>query len=126
MSRRLSLCALTVLLASCGGSIPGFGPDARTVQKEADSKAIGGGCRYGARSIEDCYALNPKATKSHIFIGWKEMDQYMRENKIDGVASTVPAPTEESAAAATPAEKASEAKTKAKVKAKPEAEPEPR
>lgn len=102
MSLRLCLCALTLLLASCdSGLIPGIGPDPRAVQREADSKAIGGACRYGLRSIEDCYTLNPKATKSHVFTGWKDMDQYMRENKIDGVASTVSGRDED--AVATPA-----------------------
>ena len=124
MSLRLCLCALTLLLASCdSGLIPGMGPDPRAVQKEADSKAIGGACRYGLRSIEDCYVLNPKAIKSHIFTGWKEMDQYMRENKIEGAASTVSGQTEE-AAAAPPTEKPSDAKPEVKPKAKPEAKPE--
>ena len=56
------------------------------MQKEADAKAIGGACRHGLRSIEDCYSLNEKASKSAIYTGWKEMDLYMRENKIEGVA----------------------------------------
>jgi hypothetical protein len=38
------------------------------------------------RSIEDCYSLNEKAPKSAVFAGWKEMDQYMRENNIEGIA----------------------------------------
>ena len=117
MSPRFCLFALTLLLAGCdSGLIPGLGTDPRAVAKEADSKAIGGACRYGLRSIEDCYTLNPKATKSHIFTGWKEMDQYMRENKIDGAASTVSA-QEEVAAAAPPVEKASAAKPESKTKA---------
>lgn len=61
--------------------------DPKVAQREADAKAIGGACRYGMRSIEDCYALNAKAPKSAVFAGWKEMDQYMRDNKVDGVPS---------------------------------------
>ena len=124
MSPRLCLCALTLLLAGCdSGLIPGLGPDPRAAQREADSKAIGGACRYGLRSIEDCYTLNPKATKAHIFTGWKEMDQYMRENKIDGAASTV-STQEEVAATPAPAEKASAAKPEVKPKVKSVDKPE--
>ncbi len=36
------------------------------------------------RGIEECYQLNPKAPKTAIFEGWREMDQYMRENKLEG------------------------------------------
>ncbi len=123
MSPRFYFLALILLLAGCdSGLIPGLGTDPRAVQKEADSKAIGGACRYGLRSIEDCYTLNPKATKSHVFIGWKEMDQYMRENKIEGAASTVS--TQEDVTAAAPAaEKASASKAEGKSKAKPDGKP---
>ena len=91
-------------------------------QRIADSKAIGSACRYGMRSIEDCYAKNEKASKAAIFDGWKEMDQYMRDNKIDGVPSKedkAPHPVEEVID-----EKASDtasAKDKPKPKAKPPA-----
>jgi hypothetical protein len=80
---------LPLLLAGCD-NIPGLGPDPRIAQREAEAKAIGGGCRHGLRSIEDCYTLNPRAAKAAVFAGWKEMDQYMRENKIEGQASNVP------------------------------------
>ena len=86
-SRPLFLLAL-LLLAGCD-NIPGLGPDPRIAQREAEAKAIGGGCRHGLRSIEDCYALNPRAPKAAVFAGWKEMDQYMRENKIEGQRSGV-------------------------------------
>jgi hypothetical protein len=92
MSPRLLLPAivlLPLLLAGCD-NIPGLGPDPRIAQREAEAKAIGGGCRHGLRSIEDCYTLNPRAAKAAVFAGWKEMDQYMRENKIEGQASNVP------------------------------------
>jgi hypothetical protein len=44
------------------------------------------------RAIEDCYVLNPKAQKAAVFAGWREMDEYMRENKLEGVAPVVPRP----------------------------------
>ena len=49
--------------------------------------AGGGQGPNALRGIEDCYTLNPKAPKSAIFAGWKDMDVYMRENKIDGAPS---------------------------------------
>lgn len=82
----LAACALTALLAGCN-EIPGLGPDPRTVAKEQESKAIGSACRHAMRGIEDCYTLNPKAAKNHVFSGWKEMDEYMREHKIEGAPS---------------------------------------
>lgn len=61
-------------------------------RQEAEAKAIGSACRHAMRAIEDCYVLNPKADKSAVFAGWREMDEYMRENKLEGVAPTVPRP----------------------------------
>lgn len=84
------------LLSGCMdklNKVPGIGPPPKVVAKENDDKAIGGACRYANRSIEDCYVLNPKATKNHIFVGWKEMDEYMREHNIQGMPSVV-APSE--------------------------------
>jgi len=61
--------------------------------KEAEGKAIGGACRHASRAIEDCYTLNPKAQKAAVYQGWKEMDEYMRENKLDGIVPVVPRPS---------------------------------
>lgn len=81
--------------------------------KEADAKAIGSACRHAMRAIEDCYVLNPKAQKAAIYTGWREMDEYMRENKLEGVVPVVPRPGSVKAAAAEevemkPAEKSTE------------------
>jgi hypothetical protein len=75
-------------LAGCD-KIPGLGPDPRIAQREAEANAIGGACRHALRGLEDCYTLNPKATKASVFAGWKEMDGYMRENKIEGTPSVL-------------------------------------
>ena len=62
-------------------------------RREAEGKAVGGACRHAGRAIEDCYALNKKADKAAVFAGWREMNDYMRENKIDNVApQAAPAP----------------------------------
>lgn len=92
-SLRLPLAiALLGLLAAC--DIPGLGPDPRIAQREEEAKAIGGACRYALRGIEDCYANNPKSSKAAIFAGWKDMDGYMRENKIEGIAAGSSAATD--------------------------------
>jgi hypothetical protein len=56
-------------------------------KKEAEGMAIGSACRHAVRSIEDCFGSNPKAPKAAVFAGWKDMDQYMRENEILGMPS---------------------------------------
>ena len=86
MTPRLLIPLIALLLAGC--DIPGMGPDPRIAQREAEAKAIGSACRYGLRGIEDCYSLNEEASKAAIFTGWKEMDEYMRENKIEGIRVT--------------------------------------
>lgn len=82
MTPRLLITALALLLAGC--EIPGMGPDPRIAQREADARAIGAACRHALRGIEDCYRMNEKASKTAVFEGWKDMDQYMRENKMEG------------------------------------------
>ncbi|MBA4216880.1 MAG: hypothetical protein V3V71_00305 [Roseateles sp.] len=81
--------------------------------KEADGKAIGSACRHAMRAIEDCYVLNPKAQKAAVYAGWREMDEYMRENKLEGIAPVVPRPGSvkpkaDEDEAAKPAEKSAE------------------
>src|SRR5436190_22060930 len=61
-------------------------------RREAESKAVGGACRHAGRAIEDCYALNKKADKAAVFAGWREMNDYMRENKIDAVSPQIAPP----------------------------------
>jgi hypothetical protein len=84
---KLTLLCLLTQLSGC--EIPGLGKDAAEVKLEADSKATGAACRHALRGIEDCYLLNPKGSKTAIYDGWKEMDLYMRENKLDGQKTTV-------------------------------------
>jgi hypothetical protein len=53
--------------------------------RQADGRAIGGACRHAARAIEDCYAIYRKADRAAIFAGWRDMNDYMRDNKIEPV-----------------------------------------
>jgi hypothetical protein len=85
--------AATTFLSGC--DLLGVEPaSAIAARKEADGKAVGGACRHAGRAIEDCYALNKRADRSAVFAGWREMNDYMRENKIEPVAPQVAAPTE--------------------------------
>lgn len=90
MTLRPFITAVVLLLVGC--DIPGMGPDPRIAQREAEANAIGAACRYGLRGIEDCYNLNEDVSKAAIFTGWKDMDQYMRENKIEGVQALADKP----------------------------------
>lgn len=95
MTARILLIVLaTSTLAGCE-LVDQLLADPKAAQRIADSKAIGSACRHGLRSIEDCYTLNPKASKAAIFEGWREMDQYMRENKIEGIPAKTTAAVEE-------------------------------
>lgn len=85
---RSALLALPLLLLA-GCDIPGLGPTPQAIARENEAKAIGSACRHALRGLEDCYSLNPRATKALVFAGWKEMDQYMRENKLEGVPSVI-------------------------------------
>lgn len=60
--------------------------ESMAARKDAEGRALGGACRHAGRAIEDCYTLNPRADKAAIFAGWREMNDYMRENKIEEVA----------------------------------------
>lgn len=64
----------------------GESAEAVAARREADGKAIGGACRHAGRAIEDCYSLNRRADKSAVYAGWREMNDYMRENKLEPVA----------------------------------------
>ena len=88
---RLAVGALLLPLAGCEWL--GIDDPAKlAAAKEAEGKAVGSACRHAQRAIEDCYTLNPKAQKAAVFAGWKEMDEYMRENKLEGIAPVVPRP----------------------------------
>ena len=54
------------------------------------AKAVGGACRQSGRAIEDCYAIYSWLPKSSIYDGWRDMDGYMRENKLETVEPQLP------------------------------------
>jgi hypothetical protein len=84
-------------------------------RRDAEGRAIGGACRHAGRAIEDCYTLNRRADKAAVFTGWREMNDYMRENKIESVSPQLgPSQVAASGAAAEDAEPAAESRKAAK------------
>ena len=86
--RRLALfTSLLALVTLTGCEMLGVeAPEKVAAVREADGKAVGGACRHAARALEDCYAMNRKVDRAAIFGGWRDMNDYMRENKIEPVA----------------------------------------
>lgn len=84
----LRLAAAVVLpLAVAGCDQLGIeSASAVAAKKDADGRAIGAACRHAGRAIEDCFTMNKKADKAAVFAGWKEMNDYMRENNLEVVA----------------------------------------
>ena len=100
----LAVIAIPGLLAGCD-LFGGDSAEALVARKEAEGKAVGGACRHAGRAIEDCFALNKRADKAAVFAGWREMNDYMRDNKVEtvtpqGVTLPTAAPVEPPAAIA--------------------------
>jgi len=86
----IALVALLPLLGGCDMladllELPN--PARQAAAKEAEGRAIGGACRHAGRSLEDCYTLNASADKAAVFAGWRDMNDYMMEHKLDIVPS---------------------------------------
>ena len=104
--RRLSLLlALAAALSGSGCDMLGIeSPEKVAAARDADGKAIGGACRHAGRAIEDCFAVYKKADRAAVFAGWRDMNDYMRENKIEPVPPQLAAtPVRLAAKAAAPA-----------------------
>jgi hypothetical protein len=84
------LAAGIMLLQGCDQIYERAGfPDPARI--EAEGKAIGGACRHAGRGLEDCYRLNKDASKSAVYAGWKEMNEYMVKNNMQAVDPLHPA-----------------------------------
>jgi hypothetical protein len=84
----LCLCAAALLLGGCDVLGIETAPQV-AARKDAEGMAIGSACRHAIRSVEDCFRSNPKAGKASVFAGWKDMDQYMRDNQIVGMPTEI-------------------------------------
>lgn len=100
-------------------------PAVKAARLEAEGQAVGGGCRQSGRAIEDCYAIYSWLQKAAIYEGWRDMDGYMRENKLETVEPLLPPPQNPGARRRNMAAATTEASGEAKADAgpdKPEAE----
>ncbi len=86
-ARLVALFLLCLLTAGCE-QLGIETPAVTYARLQADSKAVGGACRNAGRAIEDCYAMNKKADRASVFTGWREMSEYMLENKLEPVIPT--------------------------------------
>ncbi|MCE2914095.1 MAG: hypothetical protein LW768_00905 [Rubrivivax sp.] len=83
---RLCLAMLPLVAALSGCDLLGIETASQQAAKrDADGKAIGGACRHAARSIEQCFEQNKRADRAAVFTGWREMNDYMRENNIQPI-----------------------------------------
>lgn len=116
INKLLYLMLSLVLLTACERlGVPD--PAKEAALKEADAKATGSACRHAGRAIEDCYSLNPDAARAPIYAGWKEMNDYMRENSMTEVKPVVVV-SSASASASASAEEDGSASASASVSAK--------
>ena len=90
----MSRLALTILMLSsallAGCEMLGIeSPEKVAAARDAEGRAVGGACRHAGRAIEDCFVMNRKADKAAVFAGWREMNDYMRENNLEAVVPEV-------------------------------------
>lgn len=94
MHRPLLLFALAASAALAGCDMLGIESAEKTsAARDADGRAIGGACRHAGRAIEDCFAIYKKAERAAVFAGWRDMNDYMRDNKIEPVAPLLASPS---------------------------------
>src|SRR5574343_58413 len=92
---RLFLIATLIGLAACDQVNQKLGledPAKKEARQEQEAKAVGSACRQSGRAIEDCYSIYNWLPKAGIFTGWREMDEYMRENKLETIEPQLPPP----------------------------------
>ena len=89
----LTVTALAVALPGCDIIQQQMGienPSDKAAKADAEGRAVGGACRQSGRAIEDCYAIYSWLPKASTYEGWRDMDAYMRENKLETVEPQLP------------------------------------
>ncbi len=105
MHGRLIILIALGLLGGCDRLYERAGlPD--PAKQLAEGKAIGGACRHAGRGLEDCYTLNPTASKAAIYEGWKEMNEYMAKNGLEAIPPQIEPSTRKPSARKTEAAEA--------------------
>jgi len=95
MRTSLLLIVSALSLAGCDQINQKLGledPSHKEARLEPEAKAVGSACRQSGRAIEDCYSIYSWLPKAGIFTGWREMDEYMRQNSLETVAPQLPPP----------------------------------
>lgn len=133
MIKRIFLILAVLGLSACDQVSQKLGledPAKKEAKAEQEAKAVGSACRQSGRAIEDCYSIYSWLPKAGIYTGWREMDEYMRENKLETIAPQLPPPEgpgskkkKKAQEAASESETKAESKTEAKTEAKAEPEP---
>ena len=84
MTTKALFAMLLCLWHSAGCEQLGIPDPAEAAAAADEEKAVGAACRHSGRALEDCYALsNPGAPKAAVFDGWRSMNDYMVENKLE-------------------------------------------
>jgi hypothetical protein len=95
MIKRIFLVLAVFSLTACdqiGQKLGLEDPVKKEARAEQEAKAVGSACRQSGRAIEDCYSIYGWLPKAGIYAGWREMDEYMRENKLETIAPQLPPP----------------------------------
>lgn len=95
MNTRLFLLLAALGMGACDQIEQKLGledPAKKEARMEPEAKAVGSACRQSGRAIEDCYAIYSWLPKAGIYAGWREMDEYMRENKLETIEPQLPPP----------------------------------
>ena len=77
--------ACSGLISGCDKGDANKDSDRELSLKEGDARATGSACRQAGRALEDCYKMNPDSERASVFAGWRDMNDYMRENKMEDV-----------------------------------------
>lgn len=132
MKMRICLILAVLGLSACdqlGQKLGLEDPAKKEAKIEQEAKAVGSACRQSGRAIEDCYSIYSWLPKAGIYTGWREMDEYMRENKLETIAPQLPPPEgpgskKKKKAQEAPAEAETKSETKGEAKSDTKAEPE--
>ena len=95
IKRVLFLIFSALVLAGCdqvAGKLGLEDPALKEGRTDAEGKAVGSACRHSGRAIEDCYSIYSWLPKASVYTGWREMDEYMRENKLETIVPQLPPP----------------------------------
>jgi hypothetical protein len=91
----LFLIFSALILTGCdqiAGKLGLESPALKEGRTDAEGKAVGSACRHSGRAIEDCYAIYSWLPKASVYAGWRDMDEYMRENKLETIVPQLPPP----------------------------------